>query len=53
MSRMSTGAPILVKPQANIYTVLAGVGVLTTLLALVAVCVKANQLGWLQSWLSP
>ncbi len=52
MSRMSSGAPIVVKPAANIYTVLAGVGALTTLLALVAVCVKASQLGWLNSWFS-
>lgn len=50
MSRMNSGTPILVKPSANIYTVLSGVAVLTSLLALIAVCVKANQLGWLDKW---
>lgn len=50
MSRMNTGTPILVKPSANIYTVLAGVATLTTLIALIAVCVKANEMGWLSNW---
>ncbi len=52
MSRMNTGAPIIVKASNNIYTALAGVATLTALLALVAVCVKANQLGWLSTWTS-
>jgi hypothetical protein len=50
---MNTGAPILVKPSNNIYTALAGVATLVSLLALIAVCVKASQFGWLSSWMSP
>lgn len=52
MSRMNTGAPIVVKPSTNVYTVLAGVGMLVTLLALISVLVKASELGWLSKWMS-
>lgn len=50
MSRMNTGAPILVKPSNNIYTALAGVATLVSLLALVVVGLKAQQLDWLSKW---
>ena len=52
MSRMNTGAPIIVKPSNNIYTVLTGVAMLTALMALIAVLMKANELGWLGKWTS-
>lgn len=52
MSRINASAPILVKPSNNVYTVLAGTAMLVALLALIAVCVKANELGWFNKWLS-
>lgn len=50
MTRMNTGAPIVVKPSNNIYTALTGVATLVALIALIAVCVKASQFGWLSDW---
>lgn len=52
MTRMNTGAPILVKPSNNIYTALAGVATLVSALALFAVGMKAYQLDWLSKWFS-
>ena len=52
MSRMNSGAPIIVKASPNIYTVLAAVATLASLLALIAVAMKANELGWFSNWLS-
>lgn len=46
MSRVTAGGPIVVRAQNNIYTALAGIAVLATLGAVIAVFVKGTQLGF-------
>jgi hypothetical protein len=46
MSRVTGGAPIVVRPQNNIYTALAGIATLAVLGAVIAVFVKGQQLGF-------
>jgi hypothetical protein len=46
MSRVNPGAPIVVRAQNNIYTALAGIALLATLGAVVAIFVKGQQLGF-------
>ena len=46
MSRVTAGTPIVVRPQNNIYTALAGIALLAVLGAIIAVFVKGNQLGF-------
>ena len=44
MSRSSQGQPITVKPALNVYTVLAGVGLVAAILALAIIYFQANKL---------
>ena len=46
MSRVTTGGPIVVRAQNNIYTALTGVALLATIGAVVAIFVKGQQLGF-------
>jgi hypothetical protein len=46
MSRANAGAPIVVRAQNNIYTALAGIGLLAVIGALIAIFVKGQQLGF-------
>ena len=46
MSRVTPGSPIIVRAQNNIYTALAGIALLATLGAVIAVFVKGNELGF-------
>ena len=44
MSRMQAGEPITVKPTNNMYTVLAAVGLIVTILGLIVLYVRAGTL---------
>lgn len=44
MTRMGTGDVVAVAPSNNVYTVLAGIGVLATLIALIVLFVRASSL---------
>ena len=44
MSRAASGDAVIVKPSNNIYTVLAFVGVVTVIFALVVVFMRAKEL---------
>ena len=46
MSRVTAGTPIVVRPQNNIDTALAGIATLAALGAVIAVFVKGSQLGF-------
>ena len=46
MSRVTAGTPIIVRPQNNIYTVLAGIATLAALGAVIAVFVKSSAMGF-------
>ena len=46
MSRVTPGAPIIVRAQNNIYTALAGIALLATIGAVIAVFVKGQALGF-------
>jgi hypothetical protein len=45
MSRFQTGDKIIVKPQNNVYTVLAGAGLLAVVIALVTLYLNASFAG--------
>ena len=46
MSRVNVGGPIVVRAQNNIYTALAGIALLATLGAVIAIFVKGQALGF-------
>lgn len=45
MSRAASGEPITVKPQSNIYTVLAAAGFVVALLGLAVLLLRGNMIG--------
>lgn len=46
MSRVTAGQPIIVRPQNNIYTALAGIATLAVIGAVIAIFVKGQAIGF-------